>query len=47
MCLPDDRRAQIIAMLSSEGSGADLSISRTSFSWGIPVPEGFDQKHVM
>jgi methionyl-tRNA synthetase len=25
----------------------DLSISRTSFSWGIPVPEGFKENHVM
>jgi methionyl-tRNA synthetase len=25
----------------------DLSISRTTFNWGIPVPEGFDSKHVM
>ena len=25
----------------------DVCISRTSFSWGIPVPEGFDQKHIM
>jgi len=25
----------------------DLSISRTTFSWGIPVPEGFEDKHVM
>jgi methionyl-tRNA synthetase len=25
----------------------DLSVSRTTFAWGIPVPEGFDSKHVM
>jgi len=25
----------------------DLSVSRTSFSWGIPVPQGFDPRHVM
>jgi methionyl-tRNA synthetase len=29
-----------------EGGLRDLSISRTSFSWGIPVP-GDEQKHVM
>lgn len=43
-CLPDDRRAQIEAQLDDLH---DLSISRTSFKWGIPVPEEFDQKHVM
>jgi methionyl-tRNA synthetase len=43
-CLPDDRRAQIVSQLDEL---QDLSVSRTSFSWGIPVPEGFDQKHVM
>jgi methionyl-tRNA synthetase len=25
----------------------DLSVSRTTFNWGIPVPEGFDPEHVM
>ncbi len=25
----------------------DLSISRTTFDWGIPVPDGFNAKHVM
>ena len=25
----------------------DLSISRTTFNWGIPVPEGFAENHVM
>ena len=24
-----------------------MCISRTTFSWGIPVPEGFDDKHIM
>ena len=25
----------------------DLSISRTTFSWGVPVPDGFEKDHVM
>ena len=25
----------------------DVSVSRTTFAWGIPVPEGFDPAHVM
>jgi methionyl-tRNA synthetase len=25
----------------------DLSISRTTFDWGLPVPPGFDKEHVM
>lgn len=43
---PDQYRNNIIARLEKEGL-KDLSISRTSFTWGIPVPEGFDSKHVM
>lgn len=44
-CLPEERRAQLLGMLGEDMT--DLSISRTSFQWGIPVPEGFDQNHVM
>jgi methionyl-tRNA synthetase len=43
---PELHRNTILARLQKEGL-KDLSISRTSFSWGIPVPEGFDPKHVM
>ena len=25
----------------------DLSVSRTTFDWGIPVPEGFEPGHVL
>lgn len=46
LCAPEDRRQQVITMIKDESQG-DLSISRTSFKWGIPVPEGFDQRHVM
>jgi len=43
---PDQHRNQILARLTDDRL-RDLSISRTSFDWGIPVPEGFDDKHVM
>uniref|UniRef100_A0A7S4RE12 methionine--tRNA ligase n=2 Tax=Ditylum brightwellii TaxID=49249 RepID=A0A7S4RE12_9STRA len=43
---PEGHRNQILTRLNSDRL-RDLSISRTSFSWGIPVPEGFDEKHVM
>eukprot|EP01035_Chromulina_nebulosa_P017132 gene17132-22646_t len=43
---PEQFRNNILARLRKEGL-KDLSISRTSFTWGIPVPSGFDQKHVM
>jgi methionyl-tRNA synthetase len=44
--MPDSHRNHILVRLES-GELRDLSISRTNFSWGIPVPEGFDDKHVM
>ncbi|XAO71997.1 MAG: methionine--tRNA ligase [Acetobacteraceae bacterium] len=40
---PAGRRKEIISFVKS--GLRDLSISRTSFSWGIPVPD--DPKHVM
>ncbi len=40
---PDSRRNEILRFV--EGGLKDLSISRTTFSWGIPVPG--DDKHVM
>ena len=43
---PEQYRNNILSRLKKEGL-KDLSISRTSFSWGISVPEGFDQRHVM
>ncbi len=42
LILPDSKRREVISRLK-EGL-QDLSISRTSFSWGIPLP--FDKKHV-
>ena len=44
--LPEKHRNQILARLTSDPL-RDLSISRTTFDWGIPVPEGFEDKHVM
>jgi len=43
---PEQHRNQILTRLADDRL-RDLSISRTSFDWGIPVPEGFDDKHVM
>ena len=40
---PSYRRNEIVSFL--EGGLQDLSVSRTSFSWGIPVPD--DPAHVM
>ena len=43
---PDTHKQVILGRLKKDGL-RDLSVSRTSFSWGIPVPEGFDPRHVM
>jgi len=43
---PSHHKNQILHRLKSDPL-RDLSISRTSFSWGISVPEEFDSKHVM
>jgi methionyl-tRNA synthetase len=40
---PPERRNEVIAFV--RGGLKDLSVSRTSFSWGIPVPG--DEKHVI
>jgi len=40
---PESRRNEVISFV--EGGLKDLSVSRTSFSWGIPVPD--DPRHVM
>jgi methionyl-tRNA synthetase len=36
----------ILGRLHKEGL-RDLSLSRTSFNWGIAMPDGFDKRHVM
>ena len=43
---PAQHRNQILSRLTSDEL-RDLSISRTTFSWGIKVPEGFHDNHVM
>ncbi len=40
---PDSRRNEVISFV--KGGLKDLSISRTTFSWGIPVPDA--PKHIM
>ena len=40
---PDGRRNEIIRFV--EGGLKDLSISRTTFNWGVPVPD--DPSHIM
>jgi len=40
---PESRRNEIISFV--KGGLQDLSISRTTFNWGVPVPN--DEKHVM
>jgi methionyl-tRNA synthetase len=41
--LPESRRNEVISFVS--GGLQDLSISRTTFDWGVPVPG--DDRHVM
>lgn len=41
--LPESRRNEILSFI--KGGLKDLSISRTTFSWGIPVPG--NEKHIM
>ncbi len=40
---PDSRRNEVISFVKS--GLRDLSVSRTTFSWGVPVPD--DDEHVM
>ncbi|HEV2545773.1 MAG TPA: methionine--tRNA ligase [Stellaceae bacterium] len=40
---PPERRNEVVSFV--EGGLHDLSISRTSFKWGVPVPD--DPKHIM
>jgi methionyl-tRNA synthetase len=43
---PEQHRNGILARLTADPL-RDLSISRTTFKWGIHAPEGFDPNHVM
>ena len=40
---PEGRRNEVLSFV--KGGLRDLSVSRTSFTWGIPVPD--DEKHIM
>ena len=40
---PESRRNEVVSFV--EGGLRDLSVSRTTFSWGVPVPG--DEKHVV
>jgi methionyl-tRNA synthetase len=42
---PKGRRNEVVSFVAQEGGLRDLSVSRTTFSWGIPVPG--DPKHVV
>jgi methionyl-tRNA synthetase len=38
-CRPEIRRNEVLAFLKQEGGLKDLSISRSTVKWGIPVPD--------
>jgi methionyl-tRNA synthetase len=42
---PRGRRNEVLGFINQEGGLKDLSISRTTFDWGIPVPG--NPKHVI
>lgn len=42
---PKGRKNEVVSFVGQEEGLKDLSISRTTFSWGIPVPK--DPKHVV
>ncbi len=42
---PRGRRNEVLGFLTHDGGLKDLSISRTTFTWGVPVPG--DPKHVV
>ena len=42
---PEGRRNEVVSFVSQEGGLRDLSISRTTFTWGIPVST--NPKHVV
>jgi len=44
--LPEQHRNLILSRLRDDDL-RDLSISRTTFSWGIALPDGFNDSHVM
>jgi len=45
--LPQARKHDVLKMLEDADALEKLSISRTTFDWGVRLPENFDQGHVM
>ena len=43
---PEARRKDVLKMLDDAEEIEKLSISRTTFDWGVGLPEGFDAGHV-
>ena len=43
---PEARRKDVLKMLDDAEEIEKLSISRTTFDWGVGLPEGFDEGHV-
>ena len=43
---PEARRKDELKMLDDAEEIEKLSISRTTFDWGVGLPEGFDEGHV-
>ena len=44
---PESARRALLSRLREPEGLRDICISRTAFKWGVPVPEGFDNKHIM
>ena len=42
---PEARRKDVLKMLDDAEEIEKLSISRTTFDWGVGLPEGFDEGH--
>lgn len=42
---PEGRKNEVVSFVAQDGGLRDLSISRTTFTWGVPVPG--DPKHVV
>ena len=47
--LPTTRLNEVVSFVGQEGGLRDLSISRTTFKWGVPVPHNApgDENHIM
>ena len=47
--LPTTRLNEVVSFVGQEGGLRDLSISRTTFKWGVPVPHNSpgDENHIM